>query len=152
MHSDYFEKTIKSDMIFNGNVLNLRVDEILLPDGRNSTREIIEHNGGVGIVAVKSNKIVLVSQFRKPLNETILEIPAGKIDGSEDPYKCGMREMEEETGLIPQNLELLTTIYPAPGYSSEKLYIYYTSELAEGKIDRDDDEFLDVHNFEIAEV
>jgi len=82
----------------------------------------------------------------------LYEIPAGKIEVGEEPYQCGIREMEEETGLIPKGLELLTVIYPAPGFSSEKLYIYLADEFNEGTIKRDEDEFMDIKSYTIPEV
>lgn len=141
---DYTEKTIDSRNIFEGKVIKLRVDEVLLPDGSKGSREIVMHNGGVGIVAAADKKIILVRQYRKPLEETMLEIPAGKIEPGEDPESCAIREMEEETGLIPNDLTHLVTIYPSPGFSSEKLYLYTSNNFSAGSLKRDEDEFMDV--------
>lgn len=149
---DYYEKTLHSDKVFSGNVINVRVDEVLLPDGKKSRREIVEHNGGVAVVAVKDGRIVFVRQFRKPLEETIIEIPAGKLNLNEEPSECAARELEEETALIPGNLKLLTTIYTAPGFSGEKLYIYYADEFKDGSLNRDQDEFMDVCRFKLDEA
>lgn len=149
---DYSEKTVDSKSIFEGNILKLRVDKVLLPDGNMSTREIVTHNGGVGIVAVMDKKIILVRQFRKPIEESILEIPAGKLEPGEDPAHCAIREMEEETGLIPRDLSHLITIYPSPGFSSERLYIYTANSLTSGKISRDKDEFMDIIYVDIDEA
>lgn len=149
---NYNEKTICSERIFNGNIINVRVDEVQLPDGMTGRREIVEHNGGVAVVAFKNGRIILVRQFRKPVEETLLELPAGKIGRDEDPFDCALREMEEETGLVPVNLKLLTYIYPAPGFSSEKLYLYFADEFNEGTVNRDHDEFMDVVTFEPKEV
>jgi len=149
---DYNEKTLCTDRIFEGRVVNLRVDHVLLPNGKTGTREIVEHNGGVAIVAVKNDKIVMVRQFRKPTDSILLELPAGKIDNGEEPEKCAIREMEEETGLIPMNLKLLTAIYPAPGFSNEKLYIYHANEFKTGSTNRDQDEFLDVDYYSLPHL
>lgn len=149
---DFYEKTLSSDMIFKGRVLNLRVDEVLLPDGNIGQREIVEHNGGVAVLAVMDKKIILVRQFRKPHDEVLYELPAGKLEPGEDPYECAIREMEEETGMIPENLKLMLTIYTTPGFSSEKLYIYKADEFKQGEICRDKDEFMDVSHFDIEEV
>lgn len=149
---DYCEKTVHSRNIFEGNVLKLRVDEVLLPDGGTSTREIITHNGGVGIVAAVHKNIILVKQFRKPIEKAILEIPAGKLKLDEDPLDCALREMEEETGFKPQGLKHLVTLYPSPGFSSEKLYIYVAEGLAPGTLNRDRDEFMDVEYVDIDEA
>lgn len=149
---DYSEKTVHTRNIFEGNVLKLRVDEVLLPDGQTSTREIVTHNGGVGIVAVKDKKIILVKQFRKPLEDCTLEIPAGKLEQDENPADCALREMEEETGFKPQGLKHLVTLYPSPGFSSEKLYIYLAEGLAPGRLNRDSDEFMDIEYVDIHEA
>lgn len=149
---DYYEKTLSSERVFEGRVVKLRVDQVLLPDGKTGTREVVEHNGGVAVVAVKDDKIVLVRQFRKPLEKVLLEIPAGKIDKEENPYDCAVRELEEETGLIPVNLKPLTAIYTAPGFSSEVLHLYYADSFKEGSLNRDQDEFMDVVCFELGEV
>jgi ADP-ribose pyrophosphatase len=149
---NYYEKTLEQKTFFSGIILNLRVDKVLLPDGSTSTREIVEHNGGVAVVAIRNGKLLLVKQFRKPLEKEIIEIPAGKLNKNEDPFKCALREMEEETGLIPVNLQFLTSIYTAPGFCSEKLFIYLAEEFMEGTINRDEDEFMDVIEVEIPEV
>lgn len=149
---DYKERTVSSKKIFNGKVINLRVDEVELPDGRTGTREIVEHNGGVAVVAVKEGKIILVRQYRKPVESCLLELPAGKLEKGEDPYECGARELQEETGYIPESLKLLTSIYTTPGFSSEKLYIYLADSLREGSLNRDEDEFLDVLYYDVEEV
>ena len=146
------EKTINTKRVFDGKIINLRVDEVLLPNGRKSTREIVEHRGGVGIVAVVDKKIILVKQFRKPLEESILEIPAGKLEANEDPYECAIREMEEETGFVPQSLKLLTCIYTTPGFTNEKLYIYFTDDLKKGTVNMDEDEIIDIEYYELPEI
>lgn len=137
------EKTLKSEYIFKGKVITLRKDLVEQHDHKQFEREIVEHNGGVGIVAIdKEGRIILVSQFRKPFENILLEIPAGKLEKGEDPYDCAVRELEEETGFIPQRLELMTTIYPSPGFLTEKIYIYFCREMVSGKINFDDGEHL----------
>ncbi|HBM74868.1 MAG TPA: ADP-ribose pyrophosphatase [Clostridiaceae bacterium] len=149
---DYREKTIESRKVFKGNILNLRIDKVLLPDGNIASREIVEHNGGVGIVAVKDGSILLVRQYRKPIESVIFEIPAGKLEGDEDPHDCAFRELEEETGYIPGKVKLINKVYPSPGFSSEKLYIYLAEDLKIGKIHRDKDEFMDSDFYNIPDV
>lgn len=145
---NFSEDTIKSEYIFKGRVITLRKDEVRLFNGSTSTREIIEHNGGVGVVAVnEKNEITLVKQYRKPYEEVIIEIPAGKLEKGEEPIDCAIRELEEETGNIAQEVQLLNIIYPSPGYSSEKLYIYFCKKMESGTVHLDEDE--NVETFEI---
>ncbi|KPU44878.1 ADP-ribose pyrophosphatase [Oxobacter pfennigii] len=141
---EFHEKTISSKNIFQGKIINLRIDDVSLPDGRTAYREIVEHNGGVAIVAVKDKKIVLVKQFRKPLDNTLVEIPAGKLEKNEEPQHCALRELEEETGLIPLNLKPLCSIFTSPGFSNERLHLFFADEFKEGALNRDDDEFMDI--------
>ncbi|KRQ86816.1 ADP-ribose pyrophosphatase [Caloramator mitchellensis] len=149
----FFEKTIEKEYIYNGRILNLRRDKVLLPDDKIGNREIIEHNGGVGIVAItKDKKVILIRQFRKPTEEVLIEIPAGKLEKGEKPLDCAIRELEEETGKIPKSLRLLTRFYPSPGYSSEILYIYFCDEYEEGKVNLDEGEHLEAFEISIDEA
>lgn len=142
---NFFEKSIEQEYIFKGRVINLRKDVVELPDGTTSEREIVEHNGGVGIVAVnESGQIILVKQFRKPLEDVLLEIPAGKLERGEDPYDCGIRELEEETGLKPLELRKLTEVFSCPGISNEKLHLYFCNKMVKGNVNLDDDENIEV--------
>lgn len=144
-----FEKTLESEVKYNGRILSVRKDRVLLPDGKEATREIVQHNGGVGVVAVtEDRKIILVKQFRKPTEEVLIEIPAGKLEINEDPEACAIRELEEETGKIPKSIKLLTKFYPSPGYSSEILYIYFSDKLENGRINLDEGEH--VETFEVT--
>ncbi len=142
---ELFEKTISSKYIFEGHVVRLRYDEVELPDGSRSNREIIEHNGGVAVAAITDNdEIILVRQYRHPYGEVLYEIPAGKIEKGEDPFICGKRELKEEAGAEAEHYELLGIDYPSPGYCGEKIYIYYAENLTFGEKQLDDGEFLDV--------
>ena len=119
------EKTLSSEYKYNGRIINTRVDTVLLPDGRQSKREIIEHSGGVGVIAVtEEGKIALVRQYRHPYGEIIYEIPAGKLEKGEQPLDCGKRELEEETGFTADNWQSLGQIYPSPGYCAEVIHIF----------------------------
>lgn len=137
------EKTIETEYIFEGKIIKLRKDKIVQQDGKQFMREIVEHNGGVGIVAIDDEgKLILVSQYRKPFEKVLIEIPAGKLEQGEDPYACALRELEEETGNKALNLELLTVIYPSPGFLTEKLYIYFCNKMVTGKVNFDEGENL----------
>ena len=146
------EKVIKSEKMFDGRVFNVYVNRVVLPDGRESTREIVEHNGGVAIVAFEGEYVYLVRQFRSAVKKEILEIPAGKIEKGEDPYDCGIRELEEELGLKADKITSLGKIYPTPGYCSEIIYIYFADKFVKTKQKLDDGEFLNVEKMKISDA
>ena len=147
------EKTIESKKIYDGYVVNVRLDTVLMPDGKTAMRDIVEHPGGVGVVAVTENKeILLVKQYRKPIEKAIYEIPAGKLDKDEDPLVCGLRELEEETGYKCKELKYLGFMYPSPGFTDEVTHVYFTDSLYKGEAHPDEDEYLDVEAFEIEQV
>lgn len=141
----YEEKTVSSEKVFEGRIIKVKVDKVEMPDGSTSTRELVEHPGGVGIVAMTDNdEIILVKQYRKPLDKVIYEIPAGKLDPGEHHRTCGIRELEEETGLSAKVFDYMGFIYPSPGYTDEVTHVYLAKELTQGETHPDDDEFLDV--------
>lgn len=150
---DFTEKTTSSERIFEGRIINLKVDTVSLPNGNIATRELVEHSGGVGVIAVDGDRnVLMVSQYRKPFDEMVLEIPAGKLNFGENPLECGKRELEEETGYIAGNYECLGVYYPTPGYCLEKITIYLATELVKTKQHLDEDEFLDVHTMKLDEL
>ncbi|MEG0919095.1 MAG: NUDIX hydrolase [Anaerovoracaceae bacterium] len=139
------EKTVSSKVIFEGQIIKLREDQVTVVNGGTSTREIVEHNGGAGAVAITDEgKIVLVKQFRKPLDRAVIEIPAGKIEKGEDHLKNITRELQEETGYSAKSIKLLTTMHPSVGYCTELLYIYLAEGLTPGENNLDENEALDV--------
>ena len=149
----YEEKTVSSTKIFDGRIIKVKVDKVEMPDGTLAERELVEHPGGVGIVAVCDNgDIIMVKQFRKPLERAIYEIPAGKLDGGEDPEVCGMRELKEETGYTAKSFEYLGFIYPSPGFTDEITHIYLATGLESGDTDFDDDEYLDIERIPFDKV
>ena len=111
------EKTIKSEEVFSGKIISLHIEDVELPNGKHSKREIIKHPGAVAILPITDdNKIVMVEQFRKALERTIVEIPAGKLEKGEEPALCARRELEEETGYECESLEWLISFYTSPGF------------------------------------
>ncbi len=139
------EKQIKSEYKFKGRIINLRVDEALLPNGATAGREVVEHNGGVCVVPLTANnEVLMVEQFRYPYSEVVMEIPAGKRDGDEEPLSCGVRELKEETGAVADSFEFLGELYPSPGYCGEIIYMYLAEGLSYGETDPDEDEFLNL--------
>ncbi|SHF58586.1 NUDIX hydrolase [Ornithinibacillus halophilus] len=140
------EKTIKTEKIFEGKVITLQVDDVLLPNGKTSKRELIKHPGAVGIIPITNdNKIVLVEQFRKPLEKSIIEIPAGKLEPGEKPEVTAVRELEEETGYTTDSLEYITSFYTSPGFADELMYLYLAKDIKKmaQPVDGDDDEFVE---------
>ncbi len=148
------EKKIKSSTIYEGKIIKVELDEVELENHQTAYREIVRHNGGVGILAMIENKILLVKQYRYAQNDYTLEIPAGKIEIGEDPYETGMREIEEETGYHAKSLTLFSKALPTPGYCTEVLYLYEANglEKATNPLACDEDEFIDVYLMDINEA
>ncbi|MCQ2450969.1 MAG: NUDIX hydrolase, partial [Clostridia bacterium] len=148
------EKTVKSETLFNGNVIDLVLDTVTLPNGETATREVVKHRGGVCVIAEDNDgNILLVKQFRYPYKEVVLEIPAGKRDTvDEDPLECGKRELREETGAIAKNFYPLGKLYPSPGYCGEIIWIFAATGLTFGKQDLDSDEFLNVERIPLEKL
>ncbi|WP_059171025.1 NUDIX hydrolase [Bacillus sp. FJAT-27445] len=149
------EKTISSKEIFNGKIISLRVDDVELPNGKTSKREIVKHPGAVAVLAVTDeNKIVLVEQYRKAMERTIVEIPAGKLEKGEDPAECARRELEEETGYECKELEWLISFYTSPGFADEIIHLYLAKGLSQkqGAAGLDEDEFVNVEEISLDEA
>lgn len=146
------ETTVCKHYLYRGKIINVRCDDAALPDGRPCKRELVEHPGGAAVLYVKENSVLLVKQFRYAYGEAIYEIPAGKLNIGEDPKLAASRELEEEAGVIAPSLEHIYTIYPTPGYTNEKIYIYYAREAQEGTAHLDDGEFLNAEYLPLAKV
>jgi len=149
------ETTINSENIFDGKVIQLQVDEVTLPNGKKSKRELIKHSGAVAVIPItKDNKIVLVEQYRKPLEKPLVEIPAGKLEKGEDPKAAAIRELEEETGYTTKDLSMITSFYSSPGFADELVTIYITDQLekVENPAPVDEDEFLEVLELTLDEA
>lgn len=139
---NFKEKTVSKNYLYKGKILNLRKDDITLPNGKGAIREIVEHSGGSCIYCEKDNKVYLVKQFRYAYKEEIWEIPAGKLNPGEDPKVTALRELEEEAGLRAENIELMFTVYPSPGYTNEIIRIYRAWNFKSVPMHLDEDEFL----------
>ena len=149
------EKTIETEEIYDGQVVKLRVDKVMLPNSQTSKREVITHQGGVAVIPVtKDNKILFVKQYRKPIESSLIEIPAGLIDAGEKPATTAVRELEEETGYTTKKLTFVTSFHPSPGYTDELIHIYYTDELELLKepVPGDEDEFVEVIELTLKEA
>lgn len=149
---DFEEKTIETNVLYRGKILNLLRDKVSLPDGNESIREIVQHSGGSAILCEKDDKILMVRQFRYAYKEEVWEIPAGKVNPGEDPEKTAIRELEEECGVKAGKTELLFTVYPSPGYTTEILRIYKATDISEGAAKLDEDEFLSAFWVEKSEL
>lgn len=147
------EEQVESRRVFSGRVVSLRVDRVVMPGGREASREVVEHPGAVAVVAAEpGGRLVLVRQYRYPIQEELLEIPAGKMEEGEDPGVTACREMEEETGFRPGRLERITTFFTSPGFSNETLHLYFAWDLEPASGCPDEDEHLAVELLEPREA
>ncbi|GAE91293.1 ADP-ribose pyrophosphatase [Gracilibacillus boraciitolerans JCM 21714] len=153
--NQFEEKTIKSETVFNGRIIDVQVDDVMLPNGKTSKREIVKHPGAVAIIPVsKNNKIIFVKQYRKPLEKVLVEIPAGKLEEGESPEITALRELEEETGFTTKNMNYVSSFYTSPGFADEIIYLYETNsleKLTELK-ELDEDEFVELIELSIDEA
>ena len=139
------EKTLESKEILNGKVINVLVDKILLPNGKEASREVVSHPGGVCIAALTpKNELMFVKQFRYPYKEVILELPAGKLEPGQNPLENGIRELKEEVGACAKDYVSLGKLYPSPGYCGEIIHMFFCRVTDIGETNPDEDEFLDV--------
>jgi ADP-ribose pyrophosphatase len=138
------EKTIQSRSVFKGRIVEVRVDKVLLPGGEESTREIVLHAGAVAIVAIDDDdNLYMVRQYRKPVEKTLVEIPAGTLEEGEDPLHCAQRELEEEVGMKAKHWEKLVSYYSAPGFCNEHMHLFLATGLTPGTVHLDADEFVE---------
>jgi len=136
-----------------GRYLHFCVDEVTLSNGHISTREMVTHPGAVAIVALNAqNEVILVRQYRYPVQEVLYEIPAGKLEQGEDPSESAPRELAEETGFIAKRWEKLGTFYTAPGFSNEKMHLYFATDLEKEEAHPDPDEIITYEKFPLAEI
>ena len=149
---DFEEKTLTSEYVFNGKVIDVKRDNILVSNGHKSIRELIEDSGGIVILAVRDNNILLVKQYRYPLKETAIELPAGKLEKGENPDFASRRELQEETGYIAKKWTKLGYIFTSPGFCDEKLHLYLAQELEYVKQNPDEDEILEAYEEPIDKV
>ncbi|WP_064090958.1 NUDIX domain-containing protein [Rossellomorea aquimaris] len=149
------ELTVKSETIYEGKIIDLYIDEVKLPNGKTSKREIIKHPGAVAVIALTSeDKIVMVEQYRKALEKSIIEIPAGKLEPGEEPMKTALRELEEETGYGSENLEHLISFYTSPGFADELVHLFVAKDIyqIEESRETDEDEFVELVEVNVEEA
>ena len=149
----FSEKTLSSDVIYAGRIIRVRNDKVELDNGATAFREVVDHTGGVGILAITPDgKVPMVRQFRYPFMAETLEVPAGKLEAGEDPLECAVRELSEETGLEAEKYVSLGSILPSPGDCAETLYVYLAQNITAGRQHLDEDEFLNVEYYTLPEL
>lgn len=146
------EKTLSTENIYKGIIFDVVRDKVELSNGMIRNRDVVLHNGGVVIVAQNDEKIVLVEQYRYPIKQSQLELPAGKLEKDEDPFEAAKRELLEETGYTANHWESLGYIFTSPGFASEKLYIYKAQDLTFVKQQPDEGEIIDFVEINVNEV
>lgn len=150
---EMIEKRIDRKDVFEGHVFKVYLDKAEIADGSIRPREVVEHDGGVAVVAVDDdNGIYIVRQFRYAVGKVMLEIPAGKLEKGEDPLSAAKRELSEETGFTAKEWTNLGEMYPTPGYCSEKLYVFLARGLTAGEMHLDDGEILTAEKMELSEA
>ncbi len=143
--TDLKESRITTEVVYKGDFLDVRRDEVLLPNGETGTREWINHPGAVVIIPILPNgKIALIKQFRYAARSEFLELPAGKLDEGEDPKACAFRELEEEIGYRAGKMQFIANIHPAIGFANEIMSIYLAEDLKKTNYNRDKDEFIEL--------
>ena len=140
----HFEEQLTHRVIFSGHLVEVWQDRVELDNGRSAMREVVAKGPAVCVLARQGDDIWFVSQYRYPIKEEILELPAGKMDRGETPEQTALRELKEETGLVAERLISLGYIWPSPGISSEKIYLYYADQLTEEEKRHSEDELLTV--------
>ena len=139
------ELTIGTKRIYEGNIINVRVDTVRMPSGRDATREIVEHSHAVCIVPIDNEgNVVLVRQYRKPAEDALLEVPAGGVEDGEISEEAVLRELQEEIGYTADHLEHLSSFWVAPGWATEYMHAYLATGLRESRLEGDEDENIEV--------
>jgi ADP-ribose pyrophosphatase len=151
---EFYENTIQTTNIYKGKIIEVNLQTVELPNGKEAKREIVNHPGGVAVVAFKDEEtVIFVEQFRKPIDRNLLEIPAGKLEKDEDIKVCGIRELEEETGYKAKKFDYLGKIVTSPGFCDEYIYIFKAEGLYKGNDGLgDEDEFINVKELKIERV
>ena len=147
------ETTVASQRVYEGRLVNLRVDTVRLENGRLTEREIVEHPGAVAVVALdEDDNAILVRQFRKAAEKKLLEIPAGTLEAGEDPIACARRELKEETGYRAECLEQVGGLYPSPGFCTEYIHLYLATGLKKGLSAPENDEAIETIKVPLSDI
>nr|WP_321503461.1 NUDIX hydrolase [uncultured Dethiosulfovibrio sp.] len=149
---DLGERTLSTEVLYRGKVLDLHVDQVELPGGRVTSREAVRHSPAVAVVAVEGDKVYLVRQFRHAVGDFILEIPAGIVEAGETPLQTAAREIQEEIAMKAENLEEIGRIYTSPGFCDEEIVLFWAEGLSPSRLPADDDEFIQVEKVPLSQV
>lgn len=150
---DFTEKTIDTKEIYKGRIIHVKEDVVTLPNGKIEGRELVLHNGGVGVIAIDADlNVLMVKQYRKPFEAILLEIPAGKLELGEDIKSAAIRELREETGFLAKKTDFLCESYPSPGYLTEKIHLYIARDLEFVGQELDPGEFIEVYKIPIDKL
>ncbi|UCD40891.1 MAG: NUDIX hydrolase [Chloroflexota bacterium] len=146
-------ETKHSETVYLGKAFDVRRDQILLPDGKETTFDVVVHPGAVTLIPIDSaGRILFVRQYRYAIGEELLELPAGTLDEGEEPEACAHREIREETGMSAGKLEKIGEFFLVPGYSTEYMYIYLASDLKPDPLPGDEDEFITVEAIAVQKI
>ena len=148
----HYEEQLTHRVILSGHMVEVWQDRVELENGRTSLREVVAKGPAVCVLARQHDQIWFVKQYRYPIKEELLELPAGKLDEGETPEEGALRELKEETGLVPERLISLGYIWPSPGCFSEKIYLYYADGLDQQEAHPDEDELLTVCTMPMSQV
>jgi ADP-ribose pyrophosphatase len=144
---------LKSERLYEGGIVNFRVDTVLLPDGNSAIRELVEHNGGVVVACrPKTDQIILIRQYRYSIDDDLLELPAGRIEKGEEPFEAAKRELTEETGYQAKKWKELSRMYTAPGFCNEMLFLYEASDVTFVGTNPDADEEIEVLEMDLTQA
>ncbi|MGM0472060.1 MAG: NUDIX hydrolase [Bacillota bacterium] len=148
------ERQLSSTEIYEGSIVTLRLDKVALPDSREAPREVIEHAEAVAVVPylAETEEVIMVRQFRYPVGEILLELPAGLVELNEDVKKSARRELEEETGYKCGALKRIGSFYTSPGFCDEKIHLYLAQDLSQHQQQLDEDEFLELVKVPLADL
>ena len=150
---DFTEKRIDRKTVFEDRIINVYNDTVVLPDGKTTHRELVEHHGGVCIAALTENGgLLFVRQFRYPYNRVLLELPAGKLEKGENPLSAGIRELEEECGVTAKSVVPMGEVYPTVAYCTEIIHLFLARGLKKTKQHLDEGEFLSVEEIPLKEA
>lgn len=148
------QKKISEEICYKGSIFQVSHDEVEIENGMHTYRDVVHHHGGVGVLMIDHTKVLLVSQYRYAIHEQTWEIPAGKLEAMEDPYTCGLREVEEECGYLPSHMEQIVCMYSTPGFCSEQITIYECHDFTKVEHPRpmDEDECIETAWFSIQDA
>ena len=147
---------ISTRRVYTGRVLNLDIDTVRFPNGSTGELEMIRHSGASAVIPFLSDpagddpQIMLLKQYRYAAEDTIYEVPAGRLEPGEDPKDCAVRELAEETGCTAENVEYLYTMYTTPGFTDEKIHIFMATGLSTGDTNHEADEFITVETLTLS--